>query len=63
MMTQGYPHTPYYAFGGGAGVLRVVRDMDDMVDMEERPPGEVRPPILEVGELRPPSTCKNIIIC
>ena len=41
--------------GGGAGVLIVVRDMDDMVDMDERPPGEVRPPIREEGELRPPS--------
>ena len=50
--------TTYPTLGGGAGVLMVVRDMDDMVDMEERPPGEVRPPIREEGELqRPPSTC------
>ena len=47
----------YPTFGGGAGVLIVVRDMDDMVDIEERPPGDVRPPIREEGELqRPPST-------
>lgn len=47
-----------HTLGGGAGVLMVVRDMDDMVDIEERPPGEVRPPIREEGELhRPPSTC------
>ena len=47
----------YPTLGGGAGVLMVVRDMDDMVDMDERPPGEVRPPIREEGELqRPPST-------
>ena len=47
----------YPTFGGGAGVLMVVRDMDDMVDIEERPPGDVRPPIREEGELqRPPST-------
>ena len=41
----------------------VVRDMDDMVDIEERPPGEVRPPIREEGELqRPPSTWSKLIM-
>jgi len=50
-----------HTFGGGAGVLIVVRDMDDMVDIEERPPGDVRPPIREEGELqRPPSTCARM---
>jgi len=53
--------TMCHTLGGGAGVLIVVRDMDDMVDMEERPPGDVRPPIREEGELqRPPSTCARI---
>ena len=37
--------------------------MDDMVDMEERPPGEVRPPIREEGELqRPPSTWSKLMM-
>jgi len=50
-----------HTFGGGAGVLIVVRDMDDMVDIEERPPGDVRPPIREEGELqRPPSTWREL---
>ena len=41
----------------------VVRDMDDIVDIEERPPGEVRPPIREEGELqRPPSTWNKLIM-
>ena len=41
----------------------VVRDMDDIVDMEERPPGEVRPPIREEGELqRPPSTWRKLMM-
>ena len=49
--------------GGGAGVLIVVRDIDDMVDIEERPPGDVRPPIREEGELqRPPSTWMELKI-
>ena len=53
----------YPTLGGGAGVLIVVRDMDDMVDMEERPPGEVRPPIREEGELhRPPSTWREMMV-
>ena len=53
----------YPTFGGGAGVLIVVRDMDDMVDIEERPPGDVRPPIREEGELqRPPSTWRELKI-
>ena len=53
----GIGNDQYPTFGGGAGVLIVVRDMDDMVDIEERPPGDVRPPIREEGELqRPPST-------
>ena len=55
--------TTYPTLGGGAGVLMVVRDMDDIVDIEERPPGEVRPPIREEGELqRPPSTWNKLIM-
>lgn len=43
--------TIFQTLGGGAGVLMVERDINDMLDI---PPGELRPPNLDkVGLCRP----------